>query len=164
MSISKWVKKWNIEGSNGNIWTVAIDNDGNYGCSCPVWKFKRIECHHIEQVRTAGEKELISKAAMPGNVGEVMIKRDVVLYPLVPMPPPVDLVATIIYDMQRAGVKPDKIKDYKNKMFRGSVSLRSIREHVERHGWLIFTKFQKGYGWIEPTHVSYDTPIKTLKE
>ena len=25
MSISKWVKKWEIEGSNGHIWTVAID-------------------------------------------------------------------------------------------------------------------------------------------
>jgi len=100
---------------------------------------------------------------MPGNVCGVMIKGDVVLYPLVPIPP-VDLVATIIYDMQRAGVKPDKVQDYNNKMFRGSVSLRSIREHIERHGRLIFTKFQKGYGWIEPTHVSCDTPIKTLKE
>jgi hypothetical protein len=100
---------------------------------------------------------------MPGYVGEAMIKGDLVLYPLVPIPPTTDPVATIIYDMQRAGMKPDKIQNYK-KTFRGGVSLRSIREHVERHGRLIFTRFQKGYGWIEPAHVSYDTPIKTLKE
>jgi len=54
-----WVKKWEIEGSNGHIWIVAVDKDGNYGCSCPVWKFKRQECHHIIQIKSNQEQGVV---------------------------------------------------------------------------------------------------------
>ena len=48
--MSVWVEKWEVDGSNGKTWVVAKDTDGNYGCSCPVWKFKREECKHIRKV------------------------------------------------------------------------------------------------------------------
>lgn len=54
--MSKWIRKWQIDGSKGKTWTVSEDADGNYGCSCPVWKFKRIQCHHIEAVRKGASK------------------------------------------------------------------------------------------------------------
>lgn len=48
-----WVKRWQVpsETSPGTVYTVAIDTNGNYGCSCPVWKFSRKQCKHIERVR-----------------------------------------------------------------------------------------------------------------
>lgn len=52
-SADKWVKRWNIPKSTGEgFWTVAVTADGEWGCSCPQWKFKRIECKHIHQVRS----------------------------------------------------------------------------------------------------------------
>jgi len=50
--MSKWVQIYEVPASKmGNFWTVAIDRDGNYGCSCPVWKFRRLECKHIIQIK-----------------------------------------------------------------------------------------------------------------
>jgi hypothetical protein len=48
----KWIRRWQVTGNSGNLWIVAIDRDGNYGCSCPVWKFHRKECHHIRWVKS----------------------------------------------------------------------------------------------------------------
>ena len=99
---------------------------------------------------------------MPGNVGEVSIKGDIVLYPLVPIEPPnIDLVATIIFDLQRAGVFPKKVKDYRERMFR-KASMKTIIEHVKNRGRLVYSRFVKGQGWVNLVYTHYDMPIKTL--
>ena len=50
--MGKWIKSWNVPSSMGSsYYVVSIDRDGNYGCSCPVWKFRREECKHIKQVK-----------------------------------------------------------------------------------------------------------------
>ena len=49
----KWRKRWQVEGSKGDIYTVAVDELGQYGCSCPAWKFRRIECRHIKYIKEA---------------------------------------------------------------------------------------------------------------
>jgi len=67
MAKNKWIQKWYIDGSKGKTWTVAMDADGNYGCSCPVWRFKRIQCHHIEAVKNGASKlkfALVGKAEL----------------------------------------------------------------------------------------------------
>ena len=46
-----WIKRWEIEGSKGNIYIVAKNEEGKYGCSCPAWKFRRLECNHIKKVK-----------------------------------------------------------------------------------------------------------------
>lgn len=49
--MSKWLYHWQIESSSSDkVWTVAADEDGQFGCDCPVWKFKRQECKHIQHV------------------------------------------------------------------------------------------------------------------
>jgi len=54
----KWVKRWSVPRSNGDgTWTVAVDKDGVWGCSCPAWKFQRlpfverIACRHIIEIQ-----------------------------------------------------------------------------------------------------------------
>lgn len=49
--MSKWVKKWRVEGSNGNEYVVAQGKVGEFGCSCPAWIFRRIECRHIKYIK-----------------------------------------------------------------------------------------------------------------
>lgn len=165
MKNDKWVKRWKINGSNGNIWTVAIDKDGNYGCSCPIWKFKREECHHILQVKQNGGSEIKYRDASPGNVGEVTVRGDMVLYPLVPIGSniSIDLAATIIFDLQRANVNPQEIKDYKDKMFKNA-SMKQIISHIKEGGRLIYSEWVKGRGWINPIHIYHDMPLKELKK
>lgn len=51
MAESRWVRKWEVQGSKGTTWTVSQDNEGNFGCSCPVWKFRRHECKHIQEIK-----------------------------------------------------------------------------------------------------------------
>lgn len=48
----EYVSKWSVPRSDGlGFWTVSLDDNGEFSCSCPVWKFKREECHHIEDIR-----------------------------------------------------------------------------------------------------------------
>lgn len=57
MANDRWVKRWEVPSSSGNgTYTVAVDKDDNYGCSCPAWKFRRQECHHIKQVKLGSGK------------------------------------------------------------------------------------------------------------
>jgi len=46
-----WINRWKIDGSNGKVWTVAENDEGEFGCDCPIWKFQRLECHHIHVVK-----------------------------------------------------------------------------------------------------------------
>jgi len=66
-----WVERWFVPKSKGDgHWTVARHRDGQFGCSCPVWKFSkekdyagnkiRKECHHIRQIK--GRTDLVDAA------------------------------------------------------------------------------------------------------
>lgn len=49
----RWVKQWDSPSHSNpdKTYKVSQDNLGNFGCSCPVWKFRRKECKHIQQVK-----------------------------------------------------------------------------------------------------------------
>lgn len=50
--MDKWAKRWNVEKSTGEgYWVVAVTGDGEWGCSCPQWKFRRKECKHIVNIK-----------------------------------------------------------------------------------------------------------------
>lgn len=62
-----WIRsKWEVPGSKGKKWVVSIDDNGDYGCSCPAWKFRRQECKHIKAVKDAVEYGLDYGATIPG--------------------------------------------------------------------------------------------------
>lgn len=55
---NKWIKKWSV-----GKWTVAIDKNDIWGCSCPAWKFQklpfaeRLPCKHIIEIQGNGGEE-----------------------------------------------------------------------------------------------------------
>jgi hypothetical protein len=53
-----WVKKFTVVGTSGKKYTLAQDENGNFGCDCPAWKMqkkelwvkgRRRDCNHILQ-------------------------------------------------------------------------------------------------------------------
>ena len=63
-----WIAKWSVPGSKPGVnWTVAVDNKGEFGCSCPVWKFKRKECKHIIRIKTQGAVPVIPQKKLEIN-------------------------------------------------------------------------------------------------
>jgi hypothetical protein len=156
----KWIKSWQVKSESGNgVYTVSLSDTGEYGCSCPVWKFKREECKHIRYVKDfnpTGESQYDGKEARPGNVGQVTEIDGILLYPLVPIEPfNTHLAATIIYDLLKLGAKKEKVKDYKDKMFSRS-SLKDIIEYVEIRGRYVYTEFIQGRGWTNPQIVKIE--------
>ena len=71
----KWVQRWKVESSSSSrMYTVAVDAEGNYGCTCPAWKFQkgaqkeRKDCKHISRLKAqlqAGQKPALSPAPSP---------------------------------------------------------------------------------------------------
>jgi predicted nucleic acid-binding Zn finger protein len=62
----KWIQKWQVQGSTGKAYTIAVDAAGGYGCSCPAWIFQKAgqksDCKHIRdhkaQISEALEAEV----------------------------------------------------------------------------------------------------------
>lgn len=49
---SQWVKRWECpsESNPTKSYVVAQNKDGEWGCGCPVWIYRRQECKHIRHV------------------------------------------------------------------------------------------------------------------
>lgn len=134
----KWVKRWQVPKSSGDgHWVVAIDRDGNYGCSCPVWKFKRQECHHIKLVKQ-GDGNIIEPAKRPeyvlAKVNKPIFdkKSNRLLCPLVGIPDAMMMEATICFYLLKYGYSMGEIRELRH--IPREWSARAIMAHVERHG------------------------------
>jgi hypothetical protein len=57
--MSRWVERWPVSSfsSPDKEYTVAVDENGNYGCSCWRWKRTRRDCKHIDYVKQRLENE-----------------------------------------------------------------------------------------------------------
>lgn len=137
MSNDKWVEKWEIEGSNGHIWIVAKDREGNYGCSCPVWKFKRRECHHILKVKNSMGKP-IEEVEKPKYVLAKVLKptydseTNILSCPLVAIPDTMGMEVTICYYLIKYGYSMSEIRLLRN--IPNSWTKEQILDHIKRHG------------------------------
>ena len=40
-----------VTGNSGKDWNIAVWDDNNIRCSCPVNKIKKQECHHVKAVQ-----------------------------------------------------------------------------------------------------------------
>jgi hypothetical protein len=53
-----WLKRWDVPSSDWKrTYKVAIDDKGNYGCSCPAWKYQRKQCKHIRRIQAQEQYE-----------------------------------------------------------------------------------------------------------
>ena len=50
----RWIDRWSVTGTSNKTYVVARDREGNFGCDCPAWKFKKgtkVDCQHILRIR-----------------------------------------------------------------------------------------------------------------
>ncbi len=144
MAKDKWVQRFMVPGSNGAVWTVGIDAEGGFGCSCPVWKFKREECKHIREIKREVKDNIdILEANLPREANKpnvVLAKvhkpelRDGKLYiPLVPFGN-VDMAATIIYHMMKYGYTMREIRKIRGTCCPESWTAKAVLEHIKVYG------------------------------
>ena len=138
----RWVKRWRVPSSSGEgHWIVAIDKDGNYGCSCPVWKFRRQECHHIKQVKAGGGEPM--NGGEPKKRPEYILARvlkpihkeetNELLIPLVALGPEgTHMEATICYYMLKHGYSIGEIRQIRH-LPKGWTA-EAIYDHIEQRG------------------------------
>jgi hypothetical protein len=51
--MARWVRGWDVESdSSDKIYRVSLGDNEEWGCSCPVWKFRRQECKHILKIKS----------------------------------------------------------------------------------------------------------------
>jgi len=139
----KWIKKWKVQSSSGNgNYIVSIDVNGNYGCSCPVWKFRRQECHHIVKVKNSGSKEikvLDKPEAIPANVTKPIFKDGKILYPLVPIGD-THMEATIDVFLMNYGYSFSEVKDKRN--LPNSWTKKAVLNYISRYGMKDYKEVQ----------------------
>lgn len=134
----RWVKRWQVpsESDPDKTYTVAVDANGNYGCSCPVWKFRRIECHHIRRVKTGGgmEKKL---APLPNvvfaRVWKPKYKPEIneLHIPLVRIGD-THMEVTICYYLLKYGYSMVQIREMRH--IPNQWTAKAIRAYIETHG------------------------------
>lgn len=151
----KWKIRWKVpsESDPDKTYTVAQDAEGEYGCSCPVWKFRRQECKHIQAVKD-GEYSPTDEApkAEPeivfANVRQVTSKTSDgtvrLLTPLVPIGH-THFQATVVYDLLANGVRWTTCKSHYELARRNPK--KNIIAYVEERGRCIYGPWQDRFGY-----------------
>ena len=145
----RWIRKWKVPSSSGNDeHTVAIDKNGEYGCSCPVWKFRRLECHHIQSVKngngTVKEKPEYRLAKVLKPMYD--LKNNRLLVPLIAIPDAIMMEATICYYLFKYGYSLSEVKQLRGHL-PPSWTKKAIMSHIERDGEAEYPD-----GWYEHWH------------
>jgi hypothetical protein len=145
--MSKWIKRWTIPSNSepGKEYVVSLAADGTYGCSCPAWKFRRLECSHIQLVKVGGGTEgKEPPSIMLAVVREVTLQPETntVLTPLIPIGNE-HFQATVVYDLFRAGVPWSVIRERYD--IAKINSLTTIKQYIEAHGRMIYGEPMTNY-------------------
>jgi len=129
----KWKKKWKVPKSSGDgYWTVSVSEDGKWGCSCPVWIYRRRECHHIKG--SPGE-EIKKPEYVLAQVSKPTFdeKSNRLLIPLIGMPDAHMMEATICHYMLKYGYSMREIREIRHHL-PASWTIKAINLHVKTHG------------------------------
>jgi len=131
----KWIRRFKVTSSSGNgNYIVAIDKEGNYGCSCPVWKFRRQECHHIKQIKLLGGSEVktITKPEyVLAKVFEPELKDGKILCPLIPTGD-THMEVTIDAFLMKYGYSFSEVKEIRH--LPDSWTKKAIIDYIEKYG------------------------------
>lgn len=77
----KWIERWEVPSHSNpsRVYTVAIDAEGNWGCSCPAWtrnRHKWGDCKHIKEVRAEVMDAVSNGYVLKPALAEVLGKHD----------------------------------------------------------------------------------------
>lgn len=135
----RWIKRWKVPKSSGDgFWTVAVDKDGNYGCSCPVWKFRRQECHHIILVKNGGgelkekPKYILAKVLKPVYNKQ----KNELLIPLIAIPDVCMMEATICFYLFKYGYSLSEVRQIRR--IPSDWTMKAIIGHIETKGEAVY--------------------------
>lgn len=135
----RWVKKWEVPSSTGRgSWIVAQDEQGNYGCSCPIWKFQRKECKHIAEIKATGGRNAAVKERPEYVLAKVYkptydAASNRLLVPLVPFGAEgVHMEATICWAMLRYGWSWAEIQ--KIRLLPREWTVQAVKDYIDDHG------------------------------
>ena len=68
----KWIERIPVDSETSDAtYVVGISDEGEYGCSCPHWRFRRQPCKHIAKVKA----EMTSAEAVVDATVERMTAR-----------------------------------------------------------------------------------------
>jgi len=127
------IKKWKVKSytSDDKYYTVSMDSEGNYSCSCPCWIYKRKDCKHIDEVKLKGGIEVPKAEYVLAKVNEPKLKDGAMIIPLVAIGD-WHMEATIDYFMLKNGWSMADI--IKIRHLSGDFSVRSIKEIIDKLG------------------------------
>jgi len=134
----KWVKRWKIKSENGNkYYVVALSDKDEWGCSCPAWKFNRIECKHIIRVKLNPDRYEVEKPLKKPEYVLAMVdkptykeKENKLLIPLIRIEPyDVRMEALICYTMAKHGYLWKEITEIRN--LNPVWTLTKVKNYVE---------------------------------
>jgi len=141
---TQWVKKWEVQGSKGETWIVSQDREGNFGCSCPVWIYRRHECKHIQEVKGQLEYQRDNGGPMGPEREKpkyilAMVEKPIyneaaneLLIPLVKIGD-IHMEATICHHMLKHGYTMDEIRQLRN-IKPDHLNAQKIRQYIEAYG------------------------------
>lgn len=148
--MAKWIQSFEVPSTSGRgTYTVSQDRDGNFGCSCPQWKFHRLECKHVlkikEQVQTGPLAfDRINPTCVPANVRQVRKRdEDTLLVPLLPIDDP-HFLATVVVDLLMHGVQFFEIRHRYH--LPSGTRRQDYIDHVLRYGRRIYGSLQQNEG------------------
>ncbi|MBA7590105.1 hypothetical protein ES708_32207 [subsurface metagenome] len=129
----KWIKKWKVKSENGNdVYVVALSDKNEWGCSCPAWKFRRIECKHIIRVKLNPDRYEIEKPLAMVDVPIYKEKENKLLIPLIRIEPyNWKMEALICYTMAKHGYLWKEIKEIRH--LNHIWTLKKVNEIVKYH-------------------------------
>ena len=134
-----WVKKWHTKSESSNKeYVVSLSDKNTWGCSCPVWKFRRQECKHIIMVKLNPERYEKVEDQLPkpeyvlARVDKPTFKEkeNKLLIPLIRIEPyDIKMEAIICYTMAKHGYKWKEIVEIRN--LTSAWTLIKVKEYCE---------------------------------
>ena len=72
----KWIERIPVDSFTSDVtYIVGISDKGEYGCSCPVWKFRQQECKHVILVKSERQASIVAAKRQGASIAQEAAKR-----------------------------------------------------------------------------------------
>ena len=142
----KWIAKWVIKGLKGETFIVRRNPEGQFSCTCPIWRYRRHECKHIQEIKSQLEyrrdfRNLQRNTPKPDCVVADVEKPTFVRETnqlLLPVKKAGDvgelhMEATICHTMLKFGFTMEEVREIRN-MLPDHLNAQKIRQYIDEYG------------------------------